>query len=102
MISSELGCLLTMKSKMGPGGEFDPEWRPPTGTCARDGPPPSEAPAEAPAPEEPPLPARPAWRSVMQRGSRRSRRSQAAPPPPEPVPEVRPPVESWATWQRTC
>ncbi|KAH9829235.1 uncharacterized protein C8Q71DRAFT_443147 [Rhodofomes roseus] len=101
-IQYELGCLLTMKSKMGPGGEFDPEWRPPTGACARDGQPagPSEAPPEAPPPDEPPQPARPAWRSVMQRGSRRSRRSQAAPPPPpEPVPEVRPPIESWATWQ---
>ena len=26
IISSEMGFLLTMKSKYGPGGEFDPDW----------------------------------------------------------------------------
>ncbi|KZT04943.1 uncharacterized protein LAESUDRAFT_702914 [Laetiporus sulphureus 93-53] len=105
----ELGCLLTMKAKMGPGGEFDPDWRPATGPCAQNpatGAPPSEAPPQSeaplpPPPPEEPAPARPGWRTMQPRLSRRSRRAQAsAPPPPSepPAPEPRP-SESWATWQ---
>ncbi|KAH9947808.1 hypothetical protein B0H21DRAFT_778320 [Amylocystis lapponica] len=97
----EIGCLMTFKSKHGPGGEFDPSWKPTSGPCARDGTAPAaEAPPEAPPPPEEHMPARPGWRNVVQRPSRRSRRSQAAaPPPPEPPQqEVRPPVGSWSTW----
>ncbi|KAL6309465.1 hypothetical protein BKA93DRAFT_723737 [Sparassis latifolia] len=94
----ELGCLLTMKSKYGPGGEFDPNW---SAVHCRGcgGAPPPEAPP--PPPPEEPIPARPAWRSVTHRGPRRSRRNQpaAAAPPEAPPQEVRPPVSSWATWQ---
>lgn len=99
----ELGEMLQFKAKFGPGGTFDPEWRPAFGPYARGGPgaPPAEAPAEAPPPPpEEPLPARPAWRQVIApRASRRSRRNQPAPPPaPEAPPEPRGPV-SWAQWR---
>jgi hypothetical protein len=107
---SEIGCLLTLKSKYGPGGEFDPDWRPETGPCAADGtrmPAPAPAEADAPGMPEDAIPARPGWRTVTQRTSRRSRRREttgapAPPPPPPPAPEQRPPVSSWATWQREC
>ncbi|PCH37434.1 hypothetical protein WOLCODRAFT_158154 [Wolfiporia cocos MD-104 SS10] len=100
----ELGCLLTMKSKMGPGGEFDPDWKPATGPCARDNAPPAEAPPPPPPPPpEEPMAARPGWRQVMpSRAGRRSRRSQSTgplpPPPPEPQPPARP-ADSWPTWR---
>ncbi|EMD36982.1 hypothetical protein CERSUDRAFT_95250 [Gelatoporia subvermispora B] len=100
----QLGCLMCMKAKYGPGGEFDPDWRPSTGPCATA--PEAAAPeAPAPPPEEPPAPARPGWRTVPRmRG--RGRRSQSAAPemppapaPAPPPPQPRPPVASWATWQ---
>ncbi|OBZ76665.1 hypothetical protein A0H81_03304 [Grifola frondosa] len=100
----ELGCMLTMKSKYGPGGEFDPDCeRPTTGPCAAGAaePPPPEAP---PPPEEP-IAAPSGWRP-LHRGTRRQRTQQraAAAPPPPPQPEVPPPahlrgnMQSWATW----
>ncbi|KAH0831167.1 hypothetical protein J3R83DRAFT_13743 [Lanmaoa asiatica] len=110
-IQHELGYLMMMKSKYGPGGEFDPEWfvvlfsfslavahehsrKPPMA--------PGPAPPPPPAPDVPPppediQPIRPAWRTVPQRSSRRIRKRQDA-PPPEPVPEPRQ-VHSWVTWQ---
>ncbi|EJD02046.1 uncharacterized protein FOMMEDRAFT_48215, partial [Fomitiporia mediterranea MF3/22] len=112
-IQFEIGSLLHMHSQYGPGGQFEPEWRPtmgplapphipggdmlPGGPGGPGGPPP-------PGPEEPPPPARPAWRTVQQRAPRRSRRArteQQAPTaqtlaPPEPIPH--PP--SWTAWQR--
>lgn len=123
----EIGCLLTMKSKYGPGGEFDPDWyvysshivcafsdcpnrRPEGATCAPAAT--GTAPAAPVAPHIVPqptagddaaMPPRPAWRSV--RTSRRSKRTvttAAVPtaPPPPPAEALRPPVSSWATWQR--
>ncbi|KAG8904985.1 hypothetical protein FRB99_000899 [Tulasnella sp. 403] len=32
-LQHEIGCLLCMKAKYGPGGEFDPDWVPPTGSA---------------------------------------------------------------------
>jgi hypothetical protein len=109
---------MCMKSKYGPGGEFDPDWsvphvvirqafltfiiyrKPNVGTYSGPGggvpPPDDQPPPEAP---HPPEPARPAWRTVQQRVSRKSKKPKEAPPPP-PEPELRPPVSSWATWQR--
>ncbi|KAI0752741.1 hypothetical protein C8Q80DRAFT_472567 [Daedaleopsis nitida] len=94
----QIGELLQFKSKYGPGGEFDPSWKPAMTCVPTDAAPPEPAPA----PEEPeiPGPAPSAWRTINPRSSRRSRRSAAAaappPPPPEPVP---PATQSWATWQ---
>jgi len=62
----ELGYLMCMKSKYGPGGEFDPDWKPPT---TGPGGPPADAPPPAGPPEELPQ-AKPAWRSVTRRNSR--------------------------------
>ncbi|KAI0672290.1 hypothetical protein C8Q78DRAFT_1188212 [Trametes maxima] len=93
----QIGELLQFKSKYGPGGEFDPSWKPAMTCVPTDA---AQQPEPAPAPEpEPDVPqqAPSAWRSIH-RGSRRSRRTQATappPPPPEPVPQT----QSWATWQ---
>ncbi|KAJ2996148.1 hypothetical protein NUW54_g7273 [Trametes sanguinea] len=95
----QIGELLQFKSKYGPGGEFDPSWKPAMTCVPTDA---AQQPEPAPAPEpEPDVPqhAPGAWRPVHLRGSRRSRRTQATaapPPPPEPAP---PQTQSWATWQ---
>ncbi|KAI5118913.1 hypothetical protein M0805_004689 [Coniferiporia weirii] len=103
----EIGSLMHMHSQYGPGGQFEPEWRPTMGPLA---PPPPPGPADMPPgglggpppPDEPPPPARPAWRTVQQRVPRRRRTGKAeAPPaatlaPPEPMQERQ---QSWATWQ---
>ncbi|KAF8137629.1 hypothetical protein EV363DRAFT_1318503 [Boletus edulis] len=94
-IQHELGSLMMMKSKYGPGGEFDPESK---SRMRFSAPPPRFPPPHIPPPSEdmPPL-GRPSWRTVQQRSSRRSRKKQEA-PPPESVPEPRQ-VHSWVTWQ---
>ncbi|KAF9078581.1 hypothetical protein BDP27DRAFT_1206192, partial [Rhodocollybia butyracea] len=104
-LQHEIGYLLCMRSKYGPGGEFEPDWyvKPPPGA-------PGGPPLEPPAPPEPPVapeipPARPAWRSVTQRS--RKKKKETAPPPATPGPSVpaimdpglRSQVRSWATWQ---
>ncbi|OSD01052.1 hypothetical protein PYCCODRAFT_1436831 [Trametes coccinea BRFM310] len=95
----QIGELLQFKSKYGPGGEFDPSWKPAMTCVPTDA---AQQPEQAPAPEpEPDVPqhAPGAWRPIHLRGSRRSRRTQATaapPPPPEPAP---PQTQSWATWQ---
>ncbi|KAI9060094.1 hypothetical protein FKP32DRAFT_1595832 [Trametes sanguinea] len=95
----QIGELLQFKSKYGPGGEFDPSWKPAMTCVPTDA---AQQPEPAPAPEpEPDVPqhAPGAWRPIHMRGSRRSRRTQATaapPPPPEPAP---PQTQSWATWQ---
>ncbi|KAG2366333.1 hypothetical protein BDR07DRAFT_1480198 [Suillus spraguei] len=96
-IQHELGYLMMMKAKYGPGGEFDPDWKPPMpGPGGPDVPPPPEAP---PPPPEEPGPARPAWRTLP-RSTRRIRKPRPdQPPPPEPGPApIRQPVHSWVTW----
>ncbi|KAI0657507.1 hypothetical protein C8Q70DRAFT_1073905 [Cubamyces menziesii] len=92
----QIGELLQFKSKYGPGGEFDPSWKPAMTCVPTDAAPPPEAAAPEPEPE-PPQQAPSAWRSIHARGSRRSRRTQAAPQPPAPAPPP-PDVQSWATW----
>ncbi|KIJ65766.1 hypothetical protein HYDPIDRAFT_38965, partial [Hydnomerulius pinastri MD-312] len=94
-IQHELGYLVIVKSKYGPGGEFDHGRKPsmPPGTPPAP-PPPPEPPAQ---PGEIP-PVRPTWRTVPQRGTRRIRRPKQEAPPPEPVPEPRQ-VHDWVTWQ---
>ncbi|KDQ49138.1 hypothetical protein JAAARDRAFT_43089 [Jaapia argillacea MUCL 33604] len=54
--------------------------------------------APPPLPEEP-MPARPVWRTVQQRRSRRQKKPAAAPALEAPPPDTRPHVSSWATWQ---
>ncbi|KAG9313810.1 hypothetical protein JVU11DRAFT_6171 [Chiua virens] len=92
-IQHELGYLMMMKSKYGPGGEFDPDWKPPM--APGPAPPPAPPPDAPPPPEEMPIP-RPAWRTLPTRGSRRSRKSTVPPPPP---PQEPPRQHSWVTWQ---
>lgn len=100
---SEMGFLLCMKSKYGPGGEFQPDWHPST---AAPPPEPPAPPPEAPmAPDLPPPAAKPGWRQI---GKRRGKKkdSSAAPAPPQPPrapahhPDPRRQVQSWATWYR--
>jgi hypothetical protein len=120
-LCSEIGTLLTLKSKYGPGGEFDPDWfvlnhlssrcvvnlllpRRPDGGPFPVPPAGPEMPVPEPAVPEEPIPARPGWRTVTQRTSRKSRRRETATAPAMPAApaqaETRPPVSSWATWQR--
>ncbi|KAF8556599.1 hypothetical protein OG21DRAFT_1482945 [Imleria badia] len=94
-IQHELGYLMMMKSKYGPGGEFDPEWKPP---MAPGAPPPPPPPPDVPPPHEDMPQPRPAWRTVQPRLSRRSRKRPDVAPAPEPVPEPRQ-AHSWVTWQ---
>ncbi|KAF7292941.1 PH domain-containing protein [Mycena indigotica] len=108
-LQHELGYLLTMKSKYGPGGEFEPDWKPPAAGDAGPQPP-------QPPPPPPDLPqARPGWRTVTQRGPpppRKPKKKDGAPapqPPPAAAGGGPPPtthgmdprsqVRSWATWQ---
>lgn len=103
---------MMMKSKYGPGGEFDPDWfvvpfsspltvthkhyrKPP---MVPGPPPPPPPPPDAPPPPEDMPQARPAWRTIPSR-SRRIRKRPDAPPPVEPVLGPRQ-FDSWATWQR--
>jgi hypothetical protein len=91
-VPSELGYLMCMKSKYGPGGEFDPDWcvllypwlldpificyrKPPTGPGGPGGPPADAPPPRGP-PEEP-SPAKPAWRTVTRRNSRGQKKKNA-------------------------
>ncbi|KAI5119987.1 hypothetical protein M0805_004431 [Coniferiporia weirii] len=92
----EIAELMAVKSKHGAGGEYTPDWRPPTGPEAI-APPPS-----APAIEDgTPAPAKPAWRTVVKH-DRRERKQKApapaqiaAPPAPAPVPQM----PTWAQWK---
>jgi hypothetical protein len=101
-IVSEMGFLLCMKSKYGPGGEFQPDWHPSTAA------PPPEPPAPPPevAPDLPPPATKPGWRQIgKRRGRKRDTATQPPPPPQVPVHSVhhidpRRQVESWTTWQR--
>jgi len=91
-LQHELGFLMCMKAKYGPGGEFDPDWRPPAGPSGLDGPPaePLKGPSEEPAP------AKTAWRTVIPRKPRAHPWLEAG---PGPGPDSRGQVMSWATWQ---
>ncbi|KAF9011887.1 hypothetical protein BDQ17DRAFT_794534 [Cyathus striatus] len=106
----ELGELLCMKSRHGPGGEFESNWRPPPG--APGGPPvnPPPPPPEPPmAPELPPQ-AKPGWRTIHKRRKKKDAQHPPAAAPPAPPhmqmqpgpsqpPDPRHQIRSWATWQ---
>lgn len=98
-LQHEISFLLGVKSKYVPGGEFESEWKGPMGA---PGMPPTGPPPDAgPPPPPPDIPmARPAWRTVSTRTSKKKKRD-AVPPPPAPVaqPDPRQQVRSWATWQ---
>ncbi|TFK53121.1 hypothetical protein OE88DRAFT_1807017 [Heliocybe sulcata] len=106
-LQHEIGFLLCTRSKYGPGGEFDPEWRPENATymARAPAPPPEPIPEPVPPPpEEPLMQARPGWRTIQPRSTRRARARGGQPvmaePPPAPMQEMpRPGVSSWATWQ---
>ncbi|KAJ7130233.1 hypothetical protein C8R44DRAFT_613736 [Mycena epipterygia] len=94
-LQHELGYLLCMKAKYGPGGEFEPDWKPPPGA---PGGPPLDVPPPPPPPDLPQ--ARPGWRTVTQRPTaRKPKKKDAAPPPQAHGPDPRRQVQSWATWQ---
>ncbi|KAE9398725.1 hypothetical protein BT96DRAFT_821573, partial [Gymnopus androsaceus JB14] len=88
-LQHEIGYLLTLKSNYGPGGEFEPDWKPPPGALGG----PSVPSPPPPPPEVPPV--RPAWRSFTQR--MRNQKKETAPPPQQ---DPKTQVRSWATWQR--
>ncbi|TFY80506.1 hypothetical protein EWM64_g3507 [Hericium alpestre] len=113
----ELGTLMSLRSKYGPGGEFEPDWRPPGDTGAFGAGHPGGGPGDAPPPPPPadfgppPEMPRPAWRSVHPRTSRRGRKKSeglpvaATHPPPvqqqQPTTMAADPQQragSWATW----
>ncbi|KIY67457.1 hypothetical protein CYLTODRAFT_353124 [Cylindrobasidium torrendii FP15055 ss-10] len=107
-LQSEIGYLLCTRSKYGPGGEYNADWKVPNeGPLA-----PHPVAPEAPAPELPPeIPsARPAWRSVPLRRTRKKKSDvHQQPPPPEMggpqmmgapfAMDPRHQVRSWSTWQ---
>ncbi|KAG8703147.1 hypothetical protein FRC08_003046 [Ceratobasidium sp. 394] len=116
-LQHEIGCLLCLKSKYGPGGEFEPDWVPPGGTTCPTQVPVAPMPMPMPVPEpepvveEEPLPApKPsAWRSVRTRKkSQRDREeAMAAPTPLYPtgpistdyVPAPPRTAASWQSWR---
>ena len=101
-----------MKAKYGPGGEYEPEWKPPGPPPADDIPPPPDMPGVPPQ-------VKPAWRKVPPPRPKKKKKnteaqahaqahpmaSTSAPPPqmahvvryPDPGTQMR---ESWATWLR--
>ncbi|KAG6856031.1 hypothetical protein H0H87_008212 [Tephrocybe sp. NHM501043] len=89
-LQHEIGQLLTLRSKYGPGGEFDPDWKPDIG--APGGPPldPPQPPPEPPAAPEPP-PAKPGWRKTNPPKAPRVRKVKKEAPPPQPAPPPPPP-----------
>ncbi|KIM24288.1 hypothetical protein M408DRAFT_234148 [Serendipita vermifera MAFF 305830] len=92
-IQYEIGCMLCLKSKYGPGGEFDPEWRPTTGPLA-EGPPMPSAPGEenpVPPPDDRPMTAPPAWRTIHTKRKAPKKREQQAPPASVQAPAPAPP-----------
>jgi hypothetical protein len=113
-----------MKSKYGPGGEFDPDWKPP-GT---GGHPPGDQPPAPPPPDVPEGPpdapmARPGWRTKPKKKEKKKDKQAAAAQaqmaqqytveqqmymatgqtvPRRPVASPRQQVRSWAQWHRKC
>ncbi|KAF8220550.1 hypothetical protein L208DRAFT_753267 [Tricholoma matsutake] len=93
----EIAELMSMKSKHGAGGSYDPDWHP----KAID--PPPEAPPPPPV-EESPVQARPAWRVVHKRVERRER-AIAKLQQPQPsassasAAPQRPDLPAWAQWR---
>ncbi|KAJ7643834.1 hypothetical protein FB45DRAFT_896186 [Roridomyces roridus] len=87
----EIAELMSVKSKHGAGGEYQPEWRPKP-----------DEPAPPPPEPEAPGAARPAWRVVNKRADRKERALKQRPPSPSAVPPLEPPkpnVPAWAQWR---
>lgn len=109
IIVSEMGFLLCMKSKYGPGGEFQPDWQPPAATVpAPQEPPPADT---GPPPDLSVPAAKPGWRQIGKRKAKKKDRvTTHAPPPAAPPPSHVHPhhmmdarrqvAQSWATWLR--
>ncbi|KAJ7793428.1 hypothetical protein B0H14DRAFT_2393538, partial [Mycena olivaceomarginata] len=85
----ELSALLNLRAKYSPGGEFEPDWTPPPGA---PGPPlePLSPPSSIDLPR-----AKPDWRTVTQRATRKP--DAAVPQLPHFDPRQ---VNSWADWQQ--
>lgn len=111
-LQHELGYLLFMKSKYGPGGEFDGDWKPPPGAAGGPPPDPSQPPDPPAQSSDIPQPAKPGWRTVHTRPTRRKKKEQVASTSVAPQPlqpgqptywrsgmDPRTQVQSWATWQ---
>ncbi|TDL17980.1 hypothetical protein BD410DRAFT_843261 [Rickenella mellea] len=95
----EIGELLRMHVFYGPGGQFEPDRMPPShGPLAHQPPPPDLCPLP---PDALPPPAKPTWRSVHQRQTKKKVKDQ--PPPPQDTLDFlgAPPQRhaSWSTWQ---
>jgi len=102
-LQHEIGYLLCINAKYGPGGEFEGKWKPgmppPGGPPGppEDGPPPEPQP---PAPEQPPSNVRPGWRPVQRRKKKKETPVSAAPAGPSSATfDPRHQIQSWATWQ---
>ncbi|KAF9530522.1 hypothetical protein CPB83DRAFT_165178 [Crepidotus variabilis] len=108
-LQHEIGDLLSMKAKYGPGGEYEPDWRP----QPPPGPPADMPPPPPPEPGVPPT-AKPGWRTVHQKpkkkkkGAEQPAPSTSAPPPPQHFVQQqtyhggdvrRQLTGSWTTWQ---
>ncbi|KAK1227531.1 hypothetical protein PQX77_009438 [Marasmius sp. AFHP31] len=111
IIAEVMNQIRVLNSKHNRESEADNEWSDPQYTQVwndvelypLDPPAPSEGP---PAPPADPPAARPAWRAVYPRSSRKKRREAASPPPPLRI-DLPPPLQidprtqhSWAQWQR--
>lgn len=77
-LQHEIATLLFMKSKWGPGGEFEPDWKPANAPPHDQGPPPQGPPPEDAPPEGPPPTVRPGWRQPPKKGGKKRRERQAA------------------------
>ncbi|KAF8954344.1 hypothetical protein BDZ97DRAFT_1677131, partial [Flammula alnicola] len=111
-LQHEIGDLLCMKAKYGPGGEYEPDWKPPG---PPPGPPPPDMPPMPDIPDVQP-PVKPAWRSVHPRPKKKKKAEAQAQAQVRPAAStsaapmhVAPPsgydlrqqlTGSWATWQR--
>jgi len=94
--------LLCMKSKYGPGGEFEPDWTPPGPSAPQPPQPPPEGP---PIPDFAEPPVRPAWRPYFPRGRKKKKEPKVAPAAQQPQAgpsndrHLRQQVtRSWSTW----
>lgn len=113
-----MGALLCLKSKYGPGGEYEPDWsvvitlaillhthvphrKPPGGGGCPDGNGGPHVPPDTAILVSAEEPAKPAWRNVRERRkSRRQReREEAAAEVGAPPPDSH---ASWVSWKRMC
>ncbi|KAH8833718.1 hypothetical protein DL96DRAFT_1578121 [Flagelloscypha sp. PMI_526] len=104
----EIAELMSVKSKHGAGGAYDPDWRPATAPPGQEQ---ALVPVPPPVEDAPPVAARPGWRVVNKRDNRRVKaiaqppRATATPPPqaaPLPAPPAANPrsdLPAWAQWR---